>query len=65
MAYRDPFLVQVLFRLHDYEKVAVNFWSDLGARKEHSPSYATEKQRGYEQKGQDLVCKNAEGIALY
>jgi len=44
--------------LNKYGKVAVDFCSDQGAMKEHSPSYATEEQRRYGQKGQDLVCKS-------
>ena len=45
----------VSLSLDKYGKVAVDFCSNQGARKEHSPSYATEEQRRVEQKDQDLV----------
>ena len=45
----------VSLSLDKYGKVAVDFCSNQGARKEHSPSYASEEQRRVEQKDQDLV----------
>jgi|SRR6056297_1257047 len=45
----------VSLSLDKYGKVAVDFCSNRGARKEHSPSYATVEQRRVEQKDQDLV----------
>jgi hypothetical protein len=45
----------VLLPLNNYGKVVADFCSDQGARKKHSLSYATEEQRRYEQKDQDLV----------
>jgi len=45
----------VSLSLDKYGKVAVDFCSNQGARKEHSPSYATVEQRRVEQKDQDLV----------
>ncbi len=47
--------------LNKYGKVKVVFFSDQGATKEHSLSYATEKQRRYEQKDQDLVYNEFSG----
>jgi len=45
----------VSLSLDKYGKVAVDFCSNQGARKEHSPSYVTEEQLRVEQKDQDLV----------
>jgi len=47
--------------LNKYRKVEGDFCSDQGATKEHSLSYATEKQRRCEQKDQDLVCSGFSG----
>jgi hypothetical protein len=44
-----------------YRKVAEDFCSDQGARKEHSLGYVTEEQRRYGQKDQDLVCNGFSG----
>ena len=47
--------------LNKYEKVAVDFCSDLGAAKKYSHSYATEEQRWAEQKDQYLVYNEFSG----
>ena len=47
--------------LNGYGKVEADFCSDRGGMKEHSISYATEEQRRYGQKDQDLVCSEFSG----
>mgnify|MGYP006902069713 CR=1 FL=1 len=58
---RSSPLGAVSLPLSKYRKVAADFCSDQGARKEHSISYVTDEERRAEQKDQDLVCNGFSG----